>query len=91
MYGVYYGLVEGVGRAFVADLVRDRGSLGSAYGLYHAVVGVAALPASLVAGILWESFGVPRAPFLLGAAPRDRGDVVLLTVKPETPVLSSRE
>jgi MFS family permease len=96
LYGVYYGLVEGVGRAFVADLVRDRGSLGSAYGLYHAVVGAIALPASVIAGILWQGIGKfagfgPRAPFLFGAALALAATAVLLTVKHRNPVLSSPE
>ena len=96
VYGVYYGLVEGTGRAFVADLVKDPGKLGSAYGLYHAVVGAAALPASLVAGILWQGIGGfsglgPEAPFFFGAALALAATVLLLTVPGQTPVLSSRE
>ncbi|HKZ54439.1 MAG TPA: MFS transporter [Anaerolineales bacterium] len=70
-YGLYYGLTEGVAKAFVADLVpSDR--RGAAYGLFHAAVGLAAFPASLLAGVLWQGvagwagFG-PRAPFLVGA------------------------
>jgi MFS family permease len=96
VYGLYYGLVEGVGRAFVADLVADPGKLGSAYGLYHAVVGAVALPASLVAGILWQGIGGfsglgPKAPFLFGSVLAVAATAVLLTVPPQNPVLSSRE
>ncbi len=96
VYGVYYGLVEGVGRAFVADLVTDAGKLGSAYGLYHAVVGAVALPASLVAGILWQGIGGfsglgPKAPFLFGSVLAVAATAVLLTVRRRNPVLSSRE
>jgi MFS family permease len=96
VYGLYYGLVEGVGRAFVADLVADPGKLGSAYGLYHAVVGAVALPASLVAGILWQGIGGfsglgPKAPFLFGSVLAVAATAVLLTVAPRNPVLSSRE
>jgi MFS family permease len=85
LYGVYYGLVEGVGRAFVADLVRDPAKLGSAYGLYHAVVGAFALPASLIAGILWQGIGGfsgfgPQATFLLGAVLALMATGLLLTV-----------
>jgi MFS family permease len=72
LYGVYYGLAEGVARAFVADLVPDRNELGRAFGLYHATVGFAALPASLIAGLLWQGVlgwpGLgPSAPFLFGS------------------------
>ncbi len=64
-YGIYYGVVEGVARAFVADLVPVE-KRGTAYGLYHGVVGVALLPASLIAGWLWSAIS-PAAPFYVGA------------------------
>jgi MFS family permease len=64
-WGVYFGVVEGVGRAFVADLVPDE-RRGLAYGLYHGVVGFAVLPASLIAGWLWDKFS-SSAPFFFGA------------------------
>lgn len=65
LYGVYYGLAEGVARAFVADLVpEDR--RGTAYGLFHGVVGITLLPASIIAGWLWQAIG-PAAPFYFGA------------------------
>jgi len=64
-YGIYYGIVEGVARAFVADLVVEE-KRGTAYGLYHGVVGLTLLPASLIAGWLWQTYS-PAAPFFLGA------------------------
>jgi MFS family permease len=64
-YGVYYGIVEGVARAFVADLVPAE-KRGTAYGLFHGVVGLTLLPASLIAGWLWDAVN-PAAPFYLGA------------------------
>ena len=64
-YGLYYGVVEGVARAFVADLVPEE-KRGTAYGLYHGVVGLTLLPASLIAGWLWQAVS-PAAPFYLGA------------------------
>ena len=64
-YGLYYGIVEGAARAFVADLVPEE-KRGTAYGLYHGVVGVALLPASLIAGWLWQAVS-PAAPFYFGA------------------------
>lgn len=71
VYGLYYALTEGASRAFVADLVPQE-QRGTAYGLFHAGVGLAALPASLIAGILWQGLGGwsgfgPAAPFLFGA------------------------
>jgi MFS family permease len=64
-YGVYYGLAEGVARAFVADLVPVE-RRGTAYGLFHGIVGVTLLPASLIAGYLWQVVN-PAAPFFFGA------------------------
>ncbi len=64
-YGIYYGVVEGVARAFVADLLPEE-KRGTAYGLYHGVVGLTLLPASLIAGWLWQAYS-PAAPFYLGA------------------------
>lgn len=70
-YGLYHGLVEGNARAYVADLA-GVGERGSAYGLYHAVVGFVVLPASIIAGVLWQGIGQwagfgPAAPFYFGA------------------------
>ncbi len=65
-YGIYYGTVEGVARAFVADLVPEE-KRGTAYGLYHGVVSFALLPASVIAGWLWSAFN-PEATFYFGAS-----------------------
>ncbi len=65
-YGIYYGIVEGVARAFVADLVPAE-KRGTAYGLYHGVVGLTLLPASLIAGWMWQAYS-PAAPFFFGAS-----------------------
>jgi MFS family permease len=65
LYGVYYGLAEGVARAFVADLVPED-KCGTAYGLFHGIVGITLLPASVIAGWLWQAIS-PAAPFYFGA------------------------
>src|SRR5436190_556879 len=65
LLGVHSALLEGSQRAYVADLVpADRRA--SAYGLYYTVVGLALLPASAVAGWLWERAG-PQFAFALEA------------------------
>ena len=71
LYGVYYGLTEGSAKAFVADLSLPE-QRGTAYGLFNAAIGLAALPASLFAGLLWQGIGNwtgfgPSAPFWFGA------------------------
>lgn len=64
-YGVYYGVVEGATKAFVADLVPAE-RRGTAYGYYNGLVGMMLLPASVLAGWLWETVS-PAVPFYLGA------------------------
>ena len=66
IFGVYYGIVEGVAKAFVADLVPQE-KRGTAFGLYHGVLGLLLLPASLIAGFLWQEVS-PASPFYFGAA-----------------------
>ncbi len=66
VYGVYYALTEGVQRALVVDLVPS-GLRATALGTFSTATGVALLPASLVAGILWDRVS-PAAPFYYGAA-----------------------
>jgi MFS family permease len=71
VYGCYYGLTEGVSRAYIGDLTPSQ-ERGSAYGLYYAVIGVMAFPASFLAGVLWQGIGTwdgfgEGAPFVLGA------------------------
>ncbi len=65
IYGIYYAMSQGALRAMVADLVPDV-RRGTAYGLFHMVVGIAAVPASLVMGLLWKGLGVEYA-FSFGA------------------------
>lgn len=65
LYGLFYALTEGSAKAMVAELVPEA-SRGTAYGLYNAAVGVMALPASLLAGVLWSRVS-PSAPFAFGA------------------------
>ena len=72
LYGIYYALTEGVSKALVADFApADR--RGTAYGVYNGAVGLTMLPASVIAGVLWQGLGGwmgfgPAAPFLFGGA-----------------------
>jgi MFS family permease len=65
-YGVALAMTEGVGRALVADLVPAE-RRGSFLGAYHTAIGLTAVVASVLAGVLWDQAG-PSAPFALGAA-----------------------
>ena len=65
LYGLYYGFTEGVEKALVADFVPPD-KRGTAYGLYNGAIGLMALPASVIAGLLWQFVGV-SIPFIFGA------------------------
>ena len=64
-YALFYALTEGAERALVADLAPAR-LRGRAFGAFHATVGFASLPASILFGLWWKAFG-PRGAFLIGA------------------------
>jgi MFS family permease len=66
VYGLYHGLTEGAEKALVAHLAPSGGH-GRAFGLYHALTGLLALPASFWMGMVWQHFG-SRAAFLACAA-----------------------
>jgi MFS family permease len=66
VYGLYFGFAEGTEKALVADLAPES-SRGFAFGLYNAVLGIGALLASIVFGVLWNAFG-PEVAFGTGAA-----------------------
>ena len=65
VYGLYYGLTDGVSKALVSDLAPAH-LKATAFGTYYFVVGVVAFPASLIAGTLWQTVG-PTFAFLYGA------------------------
>ncbi len=66
LYGLVFGLTEGAEKALVADLV-PAARRGTAFGWYAGLVGVAALPASIVFGAVWDAASSTTA-FLMGAA-----------------------
>ena len=65
IYGLYFGLTEGAERALVADLVRPA-VRGTAFGWYNLAIGLGALPASILFGVVWDRAGAPVA-FEMGA------------------------
>lgn len=65
VYGIYYSTTEGVAKSLVVHLVDEK-MRGTAFGLYNASVGLLAIPASAIAGILWDKVS-PPAPFFFGA------------------------
>lgn len=65
LYGCYMGVTDGVQRAHLATLVSEQ-QMSTGFGLYHMVVGLAILPASVLAGFLWDHIS-PAAPFWFGS------------------------
>ena len=63
--GFYFGLTEGAERALVRDLAPPA-ERGTAFGWFHMLVGLAAIPAGLLLGGLWAFYGVKLA-FLVSA------------------------
>ena len=64
VYGLYIAFTEGVEKALLVDMAPD-GLRGTVLGLHATLVGTALLPASFIAGFLWDWLGAP-APFYFG-------------------------
>jgi MFS family permease len=56
LYGIFIAMNEGNQRAFVAQLI-DPERKATGYGIYHTVVGITGLPAGIIGGALYQSFG----------------------------------
>lgn len=65
LYGVYSAMTDGTQKAFVSDLV-DSDKKGTGLGIYNALIGLTLLPASLLAGILYDKINAD-VPFYFGA------------------------
>ncbi len=84
VYGIYFGLTEGVEKALVADFAPTH-LRGSAFGLYHLAVGFGAFPASLLFGLVWQKFGAAAA-FGMGAGLAMLASVLLSGLAVKKPV-----
>lgn len=75
-YGIYVALTEGVEKALVSDIAPTdlRATL---IGLHATFTGIGLLPASLLAGFLWNVFG-PQATFYFGGGMGALAAVALL-------------
>lgn len=65
LYGLYYAMTEGAIKSLVADLVPGE-QRGVGYGWLNGTIGLMALPASLIGGLLWAAIS-PTATFIFGA------------------------
>jgi MFS family permease len=81
IYGIYFGLTEGVEKAFVSDLVSKKFQ-GTAFGFYHLAVGIAAFPSSIIFGFIWQNFG-SQVAFSYGAILAGIASILLLSLVKE--------
>jgi MFS family permease len=65
LYGFYSALTDGTQKAMISDIV-SKDLKGTGFGIYHAVLGITLLPASLIAGLLYDKVN-SNAPFYFGA------------------------
>jgi len=78
LYGIYFGLTEGVEKAFVSDLVSKEFQ-GTAFGFYHLAVGIAAFPSSVIFGFIWQKFG-SLAAFAYGSTLAGLASILLFSL-----------
>lgn len=65
-YGLYSAATDSIQKAFVTD-ITDRNKKGTGLGIYNALLGITLLPASLIAGALYDRVN-SRIPFYFGSA-----------------------
>lgn len=86
-YGIYMGISEGIGKAFITNLVPNQKS-GTVLGIYQMATGICAFFASLFAGLLWSRIS-PSAPFFYGSAMAFIAGLIFLFFAPgKNPTLS---
>jgi len=78
-YGLFFALTEGVSRAYVSDLVSPE-ARGTALGIYHTSIGLMAIPASIIAGFLWNFISF-KATFLFSCVVAILAATLLLSLK----------
>jgi MFS family permease len=66
LYGLYSAATDGIQKAFISD-ITDKNKQGTGLGIYNALLGITLLPASLIAGVLYDKVN-SRVPFYFGAA-----------------------
>lgn len=76
IYGVYTAMTAGVERAFIAE-IAPKSLKGTMLGLHSTLAGIALLPASMIAGFLWDGIGA-YAPFVFGGIMSFASAIILL-------------
>lgn len=84
LYGIFFGMIDGVQRAFVVDLAPTD-LKGTALGTFYTATGLIALPGGFIAGYLWTMIS-PQATFLFALALTISGLLLFSFVKNTTHV-----
>jgi len=66
IYGLYSAATDGIQKAFVSDFL-DKNKQGTGLGIYNAMLGITLLPASIIAGVLYDKVN-SSVPFYFGAS-----------------------
>lgn len=66
LYGLYSAATDGIQKAFISD-ITDSNKKGTGLGIYNAMLGITLLPASIIAGVLYDKAG-SAVPFYFGGA-----------------------
>ncbi len=78
LYGIVYAIVDGNQRAFVSDLSPEN-LRSTSLGIYHTLVGLVALPSSIIAGLIWDVIS-PEMTFVFGMFFSLTASILLLTL-----------
>jgi MFS family permease len=79
LYGIFFGMTDGVQRAFVVDLA-PKNLKGTALGAFYTITGIVALPAGFILGTLWDKIS-PETTFIFAFAMGIISLVLFLFVK----------
>jgi MFS family permease len=89
VYGAYTAMIAGVERAFAAEISPPELN-GTMLGLQSTVAGIALLPASMIAGVLWNAYGA-AVPFVFGAGLSLTAAIILIVFMKNTPTIIKGE
>jgi MFS family permease len=76
LYGLYSAATDGIQKAFISDMI-DTNKKGTGLGIYNALLGITLLPASLIAGLLYDKID-SSVPFYFGAGTAGLSAILML-------------
>jgi MFS family permease len=90
LYGLYSATTDGIQKAFISDMI-DSNKQGTGLGIYNALLGITLLPASLIAGILYDKVN-SHIPFYFGAVTAIISAILMLFfIRREKMILKSKK